>query len=109
MPSAFKLTVEAHEGKLICHMCGQVWLNRKQHLGDMTCPGPTIWGTPQLNRSWLVPPGTDIQWESHKVHNTGPQGHKLQWYKGVLRCGHCGAWTARGERPKNLVQPCPGK
>eukprot|EP00973_Karenia_brevis_P020060 2752773-Karenia_brevis.AAC.1 len=66
---------------------------------------PTIWGTLQLNRPWLVPPGTDIQWGSDKVNKTGVQGHGLQWYKGVFYCVHCGAWAAQGGRPKNLVQP----
>eukprot|EP00973_Karenia_brevis_P095495 12427610-Karenia_brevis.AAC.1 len=72
----------------------------------MTCPGPTIWRTPQIHRPWLVPPGTDIQWGANKVHITGPQGHRLQCYKGALSCVQCGAWTARGGRLKNLVKPC---
>eukprot|EP00973_Karenia_brevis_P030541 4212246-Karenia_brevis.AAC.1 len=66
MLSPFNHTVEARQGRLICQMCGQVWLDHRQQLGDMTCPGPTIWGIPQLTRPWLVPPGTDIQWGSNK-------------------------------------------
>eukprot|EP00973_Karenia_brevis_P085369 11847181-Karenia_brevis.AAC.1 len=54
MLRTLKHTVEAHQGKLICHM------------------RPTIGGTPQANRPWL-----DTQSGSNKVYNTGPQGHKL--------------------------------
>eukprot|EP00973_Karenia_brevis_P088403 12258346-Karenia_brevis.AAC.1 len=79
MLSQLKHTVEAHQDKLICHMWGQVWLYQQQQLGEMICPGPAIWGTPQANRPWLVPPGSDIQWGSNKVHSTGPQEHRLQW------------------------------
>eukprot|EP00973_Karenia_brevis_P090468 12402744-Karenia_brevis.AAC.1 len=66
------------QGKLVSHLRGQVWLNRKQNSGMGTCPGPAAWSTPQLNRPWLVPPGTNIQWGVNKVHNTGPQEHRLQ-------------------------------
>eukprot|EP00973_Karenia_brevis_P073374 10192736-Karenia_brevis.AAC.1 len=50
MLSTLEHIVEAHQGKLICHMRGQVWLNPRKDLGYKKCPGPAIWGTPQLNR-----------------------------------------------------------
>eukprot|EP00973_Karenia_brevis_P003546 492194-Karenia_brevis.AAC.1 len=25
--------------------------------------------------------GNNIQWGAHSILNTGPEGHKLQWYK----------------------------
>eukprot|EP00973_Karenia_brevis_P037160 5122703-Karenia_brevis.AAC.1 len=36
-------------------------------------------------------------------------GHKLQWYKGVLYCALCGAWTKSKGQPKLLVDTCKGK
>eukprot|EP00973_Karenia_brevis_P090020 12400592-Karenia_brevis.AAC.1 len=64
------------------------------------CPGPQVWGLPQMNRPWVIPRGHDTQWGTYKAVNTGPQGHKLQWFKGIMYCIHCGAWTAQGGRPK---------
>eukprot|EP00973_Karenia_brevis_P062037 8627254-Karenia_brevis.AAC.1 len=43
------------------------------------------------------------------VCNCGPTGHKLQWFKGVMYGSYCVAWTAKGGRPKKLVQQCPGR
>eukprot|EP00973_Karenia_brevis_P070190 9755266-Karenia_brevis.AAC.1 len=64
---------------------------------------------PQRNRPWLVPPGQEIHWGAHNILNTGPQGHKLQWFKGILYCTQCGGWTAQSGRPKKLVAPCSGR
>eukprot|EP00973_Karenia_brevis_P012990 1763312-Karenia_brevis.AAC.1 len=97
--------VEVHRGKLICHRCGQSWADKGHYIGDAKFPSPEIWGNPQRNRPWLVPPGQNIQLGAHKILNTGPQGHKLQWFKGVLYCTQCGGWTAQSGQPKKLVAP----
>eukprot|EP00973_Karenia_brevis_P068789 9563479-Karenia_brevis.AAC.1 len=58
------------------------------------CPGPEIWGVPQRNRPWIVPPGHDIHWGSHSVLNNGPGGHKLQWFEGNFILHTLWGWTA---------------
>eukprot|EP00973_Karenia_brevis_P033062 4562372-Karenia_brevis.AAC.1 len=89
-------------------MCGQEWAKGKQGVGE-ACPGPKIRGYPQQNRPWLVPTGHDLQWGQHALCNTGIGGHKLQWYKGVLYCALCGAWTKSKGQPKLFVETCKGK
>eukprot|EP00973_Karenia_brevis_P080488 11166702-Karenia_brevis.AAC.1 len=48
------------------------------------------------------PLGHDIHWGTHRVVNIGPQGHKLQWFKGIMYCIQGGTWTAQGGRPRRL-------
>eukprot|EP00973_Karenia_brevis_P002043 277748-Karenia_brevis.AAC.1 len=74
-------TIDTQEGKLMCQHCGQIWTAREHTVESEACLGPAIRGIPQVNRSWMVPPGRDIQWGSNRVFNTRPTGHKLQWYK----------------------------
>eukprot|EP00973_Karenia_brevis_P016668 2282563-Karenia_brevis.AAC.1 len=74
----------------MCQQCGQIWTAKKHTVESETCPGPAMWGIPQINRPLIVPPGKDIQWGSNKVLNTGPTGHKLQWHKGILYCINSG-------------------
>eukprot|EP00973_Karenia_brevis_P091290 12406795-Karenia_brevis.AAC.1 len=73
-------------------MRGREWFKGRQEVGGQ-CPGPTIWGQPQHNRPWLVPPGNDLQRGHSTIINKGPEGHKLQWYQGILYCVLCGGWT----------------
>eukprot|EP00973_Karenia_brevis_P019027 2609433-Karenia_brevis.AAC.1 len=42
--------------RLCCHMCGQEWATGRQGV-EGNCPGPTLWGYPQINKPWLVPTG----------------------------------------------------
>eukprot|EP00973_Karenia_brevis_P046842 6498700-Karenia_brevis.AAC.1 len=76
---------------------------------ESKCPGPEIWGLPHQDSPWIVPLGYDIQSGNDKVVNTGPSGHKLQWFRGTLYCTKCGGWTAQSGRPRKLVQECNGK
>eukprot|EP00973_Karenia_brevis_P001873 255091-Karenia_brevis.AAC.1 len=94
--------VEAHRGRLQCYRCGQQWVDKQHYMGDNICPGPEIWGLPQRDRPCIVPQGNNIQRGAHSILNTGPQGHKLQWYKGIMYCTLCGGWTAQSGRSKKL-------
>eukprot|EP00973_Karenia_brevis_P048677 6755372-Karenia_brevis.AAC.1 len=62
-------------------MCGQEGSKGTQNVGGQY-PGPTIWGQPQQNRPWLVPPGKNLQWGYNTIIIEGPEGHKLKWYQG---------------------------
>eukprot|EP00973_Karenia_brevis_P039200 5413672-Karenia_brevis.AAC.1 len=66
-------------------------------------------GTAPTYRPWIVPPGRDIQWGSYKVVNTGPRGHKLQWFKGIPYCITCGGRAAQSGRLRKLIQECNAK
>eukprot|EP00973_Karenia_brevis_P069574 9673740-Karenia_brevis.AAC.1 len=37
------------------------------------------------------------------------EGHKLQWYKGILYCITCGGWTMTQGNPRKLVDTCKGR
>eukprot|EP00973_Karenia_brevis_P077322 10741334-Karenia_brevis.AAC.1 len=89
-------------------MCGQEWAKGRSLVGGK-CPGPTIWGQPQQNRPWLVPEGNNMEWGTRTIINAGPEGHKLQWYQGVLYCALCGGWTVSGGRPRKLIETCKGR
>eukprot|EP00973_Karenia_brevis_P040286 5565030-Karenia_brevis.AAC.1 len=60
--------IDTKGDRLCCYMCGQEWSKGRQEFGGQ-CPGPTIWGQPQQNRPWLVPPGNNLQWGHTTIIN----------------------------------------
>eukprot|EP00973_Karenia_brevis_P005085 698542-Karenia_brevis.AAC.1 len=56
--------IDTQEGNLKCQHCRQIWQAKKHTVENEICPGPAIWGIPQVNKPWIVPPGQDIQWGS---------------------------------------------
>eukprot|EP00973_Karenia_brevis_P066724 9276585-Karenia_brevis.AAC.1 len=50
-----------------------------------------------------------MQWGTQTIINEGPEGHKLQWYQGLLSCALCGGWTVSCDRPRKLIETCKGR
>ena len=67
------------------------------------CPGPKIYGQPQKDRPWVIPPNRGpIWWGKHKLHKT----HKAAWFRGVLYCNDCGHFSLRGQSLRGLGERC---
>ena len=88
-----------------CKRCGQFWESTATNLilAQGMCPGPKIYGQPQLERPWLIPSKRGpIWWGKHKLHKY----HTAAWYRGVLYCSDCGHFSLKGKSCRGLALPC---
>ena len=72
------------------------------------CPGLSIWSVVdrQMERPISMKPAVGLIYNGHPIHYT----HRLKWYRGVLYCAKCGAYSiTRVRKLRNvcLLKPHP--